>query len=266
MQEINFQFHQKNIQYFKLGTGKPIVFLHGFGEDAAIWMPHAQLLSNQYLLIVPNIPGTGKSDLTPSISLYEIADCIKAILDYEHIQKITLIGHSMGGYVTLHFAEKYPQILNGMGLYHSSAFADTNEKKENRKKGIDFIKKNGSAKFLESIAENLFSTFTKEKRKKIITDYIINIPLFSNEAVIAYYNAMINRTEKTSVLNNSSIPTLFIVGKEDKAVPVSDTMQQLHLPNTSFITILDKVGHMGMLESFSTCHHSLTEFIQYCNP
>ena len=266
MQEINFQFHQKNIQYFKLGTGKPIVFLHGFGEDATIWMPHVQLLSNQYQLILPNFPGTGKSDIMASISMYDLADSIKAILDDEHIEKTTLIGHSMGGYVTLHFAEKYPQMLNGMGLYHSSAFADTDEKKEIRQKGIAFIKKNGATKFLNSITENLFSTFTKENHTKIITDFIINTPIFSNEAVIAYYQAMINRTEKTGVLNNSSIPTLFIVGKEDKAVPVSDTLQQLHLPNTSFITILDKVGHMGMLESFTTCHHSLTQFIHYCNP
>ncbi|TXH22274.1 MAG: alpha/beta hydrolase [Chitinophagaceae bacterium] len=266
MQENNIPFLEGNLQYFKIGTGAPIVLVHGFGEDASLWNQHAALLSDQYQLIIPNLPGTGESSTFSDLSIYTLAESIKTIIDVEQIDQVTVIGHSMGGYTTLHFAERYPQNLNGMGLYHSSAFADTTEKIEIRKKGIEFIKKNGAKKFLDSIAENLFSNYTKENNRPIINNYIAQTPYFTDDAVINYYHAMINRTEKTAVLNNSSIPTLFIVGKEDKAVPVSDTMQQIHLPNTSFITILNHVGHLGMYESFERCHQSLVQFLNYCNP
>ena len=109
------------------------------------------------MLIVPDLPGAGKSDMIDDMSMEGMAEMLKAIIDKEKISSFVLIGHSMGGYITLAFAEKYPQYLIKFGLFHSTAYADNEEKKAIRRKGIDFIKEHGAFEFLKNTTPNLFS-------------------------------------------------------------------------------------------------------------
>jgi pimeloyl-ACP methyl ester carboxylesterase len=68
---------------------------------------------------------------------HDYADCIHALLRHENISSCIMLGHSMGGYITLAFAEKYPLLLTGLGLIHSTAFADSEEKKKNRARALN---------------------------------------------------------------------------------------------------------------------------------
>ncbi|HQY10828.1 MAG TPA: alpha/beta hydrolase, partial [Ferruginibacter sp.] len=247
------------------GKGKPVVLIHGFGEDGNIWDKQVDFLQNQFQLIVPDLPGSGKSGVISSqsaVGMEEYAEIIKAILVEEKIEKSTMLGHSLGGYITLAFAEKYPDMLSSFGLVHSTAFADSEEKKAARLKSIEFIKKYGAYDFLRTTIPGLFSKQWSQDHLPEIETLVEKGKNFSSEALIQYYQAMINRPDRTAVLKNFSKPILFIIGEQDNAVPFAQSMQQCYLPVQSHIHILRNSAHMGMLEETAATNNFLLGFLQ----
>ena len=158
----------------------------------------------------------------------------------------TLIGHSMGGYITLAFAEKYPGLLQAFSLFHSSAYADDDAKKESRKKGIEFIKNNGAISFLKNTSPNLFSDITKQVKPELVEQLIDLSRYFADEALIQYYETMMQRPDRTPVLQSFNRPVLFMIGKGDNAVPLQASLEQVHLQSVDQVKILQNSGHMGL--------------------
>jgi pimeloyl-ACP methyl ester carboxylesterase len=219
------------------------------------------------------LPGTGKSELINDMSIEGMAEVIKALIIHEvpkfpllehpdHFGKGAegvIVGHSMGGYIGLAFAEKYPELLSSLALVHSSAFADSEEKKANRLKSIEFIKKNGAFEFLKAVIADLFSeTWTASNMDKVELQ-IEKSRAFSDEATIAYYRAMIDRPDRTHVLKSFTKPILFIIGEHDKAILFEQSMQQCYLPAISHVHILRHSAHMGMLEEAEKVNEALLE-------
>ena len=245
MESKFIQYKNKNIHYTVAGKGKPVVLLHGIPVNSTVWIELTTSLQNNFFVIAPDLPGSGKSEmLDGNVSIEDYADVIKEILDSENISECTIIGHSMGGYVTLAFAENYPELLNGFGLFHSSAFADDEEKKQTRRKAIEFIKADGAYAFLKTSTPNLF---TGKEHLKEMEDIIEEGKKFSAEALIQYYYAMINRPDRTEVLKIFKNPVLFIIGEKDNVIPLQASLQQCYLPAIAHVHILD-TGHMGMIE------------------
>lgn len=250
------------ISYTITGQGTPVVLLHGFAEDREIWKYQQQELEKYCRLIIPDLPGSGRSVITEDSSIEGLADAIKALLEQEQISSCIMIGHSMGGYVTLAFAEKYPGLLKGFGLFHSTAYPDTEEKKATRLKSIEFIQKHGSYEFLKQASPNIFSEGFKEEHPEKIEALINDYKDFNPEALITYYNAMMQRPDRKQILKNSPVPVLFIIGQHDNAVPLSDSLQQSHMPASSYIYILKASGHMGMWEEPGRANQILSQFIK----
>jgi pimeloyl-ACP methyl ester carboxylesterase len=170
-----------------------------------------------------------------------------------------LAGHSMGGYISLALAGKYPDMLSSVALVHSSAFADSEEKKANRLKSIEFVKKNGAYEFLKAVIIDLFTEEWAAANQEIVDLQIEKSKDFTDEAIIAYYQAMINRPDRTHVLKNFPKPILFIIGQHDKAVPFEQSMQQCYLPNLAYIHILRNSAHMGMFEEADKLNEALLQ-------
>jgi pimeloyl-ACP methyl ester carboxylesterase len=258
-------FKGSEISYRIKGQGKSLVLLHGFAEDSAIWndLIGSKEFPTNYSIILPDIPGSGKSELLTGtdISISTYAECLKAILDKEGITECTLIGHSMGGYIALAFAEKYGSMLNRLGLFHSSAFADDEEKKAARRKAIEFIKDNGPLAFLKTSLPGLFTDGFKQNHPEVVEALIERGKSFTGEALIQYYNAMINRPDTTEVLKTFPHSILFIIGEKDIAIPFQASLKQCHLPKISDVNILSDVGHMGMLEATDKCACIITTFL-----
>ena len=262
-------FQNKKIFYRVEGKGKPVVLLHGFGEDSNVWNEQVKALKENYCVIIPDLPGSGQSEiLNGNCTLNDYAEVVKAIADEvvfknekENIDQFCLIGHSMGGYITLAFAEKYPEVLNSFGLFHSSTYADDEAKISTRKKGIDFIKKNGAEAFLKASIPNLFSEQTKKEHPELISQLFDIAKTISPAALIQYYEAMILRPDRTSVLQSFTKPILFIIGKHDSAVPLEVSLQQCYLPAISSVHILQHSGHMGMWEEEKLSTSYLEKFL-----
>src|SRR5687768_9031756 len=125
----------KKIFYRLYGNGKPVMLVHGFGETGDVWKSQVSFLKGSFKLIVPDLPGSGQSEMTDDMSMEGMAEILKQILDKEKITGVSMIGHSMGGYIMLAFSKKYSQYLTAIGLFHSTAYADSEEKKAVRKKG-----------------------------------------------------------------------------------------------------------------------------------
>ena len=256
MELKTFTYQSSQIFYRTVGNGKPVILIHGFAEDGDVWKNQIEFLKNNFYLIIPDLPGTGKSELINDMSIEGMSESIKALIDFElkfPLQGaegvgVSVFGHSMGGYISLALAEKYPGMLSSIALVHSSAFADSEEKKVNRLKSIEFVKKNGAYEFLKAVIIDLFTEGWAAANTEIVDGQIEKSKDFTDEAIIAWYQAMINRPDRTHVLKSFPKPILFIIGEHDKAVPFEQSMQQCYLPAVSYIHILRNSAHMGMFE------------------
>ncbi|TMI74221.1 MAG: alpha/beta hydrolase [Bacteroidetes bacterium] len=255
----------KKIFYRLYGQGNPVMLVHGFGEIGDVWLNQVDALQDKYRLIVPDLPGSGRSEMISDMSVEGMAEILKMVINEEtgdpRQAQVSVIGHSMGGYVTLALVEKYGETLNSFGLFHSTAFPDSDEKKAARRKGIEFIRENGAFEFLKTTSPNLFSAKTKEERASMVDQFIESLKDFSPEALIAYYEAMINRPDRVSVLKNFKKDILFVMGEYDTAVPMADGLKQCHLPQISHVHILHESGHMGMMEEAAKSNQVLEEFL-----
>ncbi|MCK7559644.1 alpha/beta hydrolase [Chitinophaga sedimenti] len=211
------------------GKGKVVVLIHGFGEDGSVWEHQQAYLSNYCRVIVPDLPGSGKSPLA-DVSMEAMAGFIHAILLQEKVVQVTMIGHSMGGYVTLAFADKHPEMLEGFGLFHSTAKPDTDEKKEGRRKSIRMIEQYGAEAFVRQTLPNMFSNAFREAQPQRVDEYIRRGLQAEAASLVAYYEAMIQRPDRTAVLKDTKVPVLFIIGKDDTAVPPDSVLPQVTVP------------------------------------
>jgi pimeloyl-ACP methyl ester carboxylesterase len=259
--------HSGHIQlhYRLAGEGMPLLFVHSFGVDGNTWQNQIDYFKDKYKLIIPDLPGSGKSvmDHEPW-TIDRFADILKLIFDEESIEDCTMIGHSIGGYITLAFEDKFPGYLSGFGLFHSTAFADSEEKKQQRIRGIEFIKEYGPQLFLKQTLPGLFTEQFRKQNAAVISALLEAAKSFSAESLIAYYEAMMNRPDRSDVLKQSVKPVLLIMGEEDKAVPLADSLQQCSFAERSLIKILPQVVHMGMLEAKDECNKTLGDFMALC--
>lgn len=242
----------------------PVLLLHGFAEDGRIWDEIAVPVSRHCRLLIPDLPGSGRSALLreePSVDA--LADSIKEFVDELGLETCVLIGHSMGGYVSLAFAEKYPGRLKAFGFFHSTATADSEEKRSARRKSIDFIRQHGPAPFIRQSTPNLFAAETRDQRPSLVEDTIRKYSGFSPESLIYYYEAMIRRPDRVRVLREFTGPVLFIMGAADPVVPYEQALKQCHEPMISVIHTLPHSGHMGMLEEPGRGGELLESFINF---
>ncbi|MEP6749256.1 MAG: alpha/beta hydrolase [Bacteroidota bacterium] len=269
MTEKYISIRNKKIHYKVAGEGMPVVLIHGFAEDSDVWRYQQDALLKKCLLIIPDLPGSGKSDMIEDMRMEGLADAVKQILDQEFAEQKELnvtgaimIGHSMGGYITLAFAEQYPDMLKAIGLFHSTAFADSEDKKATRRRGITFIQTNGSYEFIKQSTPNLFTENYRIKNNMILAEMIARYSSFDPLALTAYYEAMILRPDRTAVLQFINKPVLFIIGKKDKAISFEDSMKQCHLPDMASVQILENAAHMGMWEAQEKSTQILLSFLQ----
>jgi pimeloyl-ACP methyl ester carboxylesterase len=254
------------LSYNDNGQGKTVVLIHGFCESKELWKDFEVLLSKKYRVISPDLPGFGESPLNNSdFGVEYYADVIYGLLQELHVSECTMIGHSLGGYVTLAFAEKHPSLLNGFGLFHSTAFPDSEEKKVGRNKTIQFLWKHGVKMFAQSFVSPLFYQANREKLKKEIEFMTSIASAPSLNGVVEASKAMRDRKDRTAVLKNAHVPVLFIVGKEDSVVPLEKNLEQCALAKDCHVYFLSDASHMGMFERKNETIKIVEGFISFLN-
>ncbi|HXH18482.1 MAG TPA: alpha/beta hydrolase [Chitinophagales bacterium] len=239
-----------------------LILIHGFCEDGSVWDIFRENLSRRFQVIVPDLPGYRNSSMTKQeLTMEWLADYIKAIIDKEKIQQPVIIGHSMGGYIALALAEKFPDVPGKIGLFHSHCFADDDEKKKNRQKAMEFVMKNGTADFVNELYDKLFGEKFLKQNKEAVDKLKAAAKKYPAETIAANLKAMMNRPDRAHVLKSFRRPVLFILGKQDNAIPYTKSLEQCSFPEISEVHILDDAGHMGMLEAPKKTLEMVREFV-----
>jgi pimeloyl-ACP methyl ester carboxylesterase len=264
MKSEAFVYRDTLVSFRQLGSGRPVLLLHGFGEDSRIFDDLLAEWTKNALLVVPDLPGSGKSGFDQAVCshLGEMGQCMQALMQHLGFSTYGVLGHSMGGYIALAMAEAFPGCMEKMGLLHSTAFADSEAKKETRQQSVEFIGQHGPAAFLATAIPGLFApSFAKGFPEKV-NQLIAQGSSFSADALMAYTRAMMTRPDRSALLKMTGIPTLFVMGTEDKAAPMQDVLQQSHLPAHSLVRILRGIGHMGMLEDPEAFSAAVISFLK----
>jgi pimeloyl-ACP methyl ester carboxylesterase len=239
------------IRYSDSGKGRVVVLLHGFLESLEIWFGNgfAQELSKHYRIVAIDLPGHGKSDCVGYVHRMErMAKVVKCVMDQLGLRRYTLIGHSMGGYVSLAFAEKYPEHVTGLCLFHSTAYADSEAKRIDRERAIRLVKK-APLKYTNALVTNLFALANVRYMQEEIRWMRKIASRTKVQGVVACLEGMKIRKDRTAILRYGKFPMLIIAGTRDNVLPY-DTLQQLAGVNSKIkLLTLEKTGHVGFLEA-----------------
>jgi pimeloyl-ACP methyl ester carboxylesterase len=237
------------IAYRQCGQGPTVLFIHGFCENKDLWLAFEKHLSAAYQTIAIDLPGFGESrDNAHYRSVEEMAREVEILLEELQIERCVVIGHSLGGYVALALADLYPHLINGLCLFHSTAYADSEEKKRTRDKTALFIEKNGLKPFLENFVPSVFYDGRKQELASATEAYFEMTRQTPVITAVAVTKAMRDRPDRSHVLAEAKYPVLFIVGKDDTAVPLESSREQFFLPSHGTVHLLARTAHMGMIE------------------
>ncbi|GEN76819.1 alpha/beta fold hydrolase [Chryseobacterium hagamense] len=241
------------LNFEKKGNGKEtLVLLHGFMENLSIWNDMEPHLSEDFSLVKIDLPGHGQSEIIAEVQTMELmAEEVKKVLDDQNLNKVHLLGHSMGGYVSLAFAEKYPDSLKSLTLFFSTYFPDDAEKKEQRIKSYRIIK-DAFAHYARAGVPNLFNPNEKDILEGKTETALETALSTNNLGALASAKGMVERTDKRHILENLDAKILILAGKHDNAVKTGVMIR--NLPDRTNIKsyILD-CGHNGHWEKPAIC-------------
>ena len=229
------------------GKGETIVLLHGFLESSTIWKNVVSAFKETHQIIAIDLLGHGKTEKLGYIhSMETMAETVHAVLSELKVEKASIIGHSMGGYVALAFAEKFPQRLEKLVLLNSSTVADSEERKENRDRAKRLVKQNKQA-FISMAIKNLFTDENRNALRTEINALVEEAVQLPEEYIIASVEGLKNRKDRTEILQQYSGEKIIIAGKNDPVVPFKEIEAIAEKTYSTFISFED--GHMSYLEN-----------------
>jgi len=253
-------YKNTKISYSDTGKGNAIVLLHGFLENQTMWQDLVPELNKKHRVITIDLLGHGESDCLGYVhSMEENAEVVKAVLSKLRIRKAIFIGHSMGGYVALAFAEMFPVMVKGLVLLNSTSKGDSDERKANRDRAIKAVKKEYTTFVRLSIA-NLFS---EENREKMIAEIekvkleALKTPL---QGIVASLEGMKIRKDRENIISSATFPIVLILGKKDPVLNYEDNLKQIEDAKVKLVTFPD--GHMSHIENKNELKNVLLEFIK----
>ncbi len=260
MQEKTFLYKNINISYTDSGKGNAIVLLHGFLENKSMWQDIIPVLTKKNRVITVDLLGHGKTDnLSYVHSMKDQAEMLKSVLDSLHLRRYYIIGHSLGGYISLAFAELYPKNIKGICLMNSTAKADSLERKLNRDRAIAMVKRNKNT-FIKMAIPNLFTEESRINFKNEI-DFVKTEALKTSvQGVIASLEGMKNRKDRTFILHNKVFKKMLIIGKKDPLLNQKELINQVKNTNTEIVKLSN--GHMSHIENKKELITTLLNFVK----
>lgn len=254
----NFQ-----LSYDDVGEGSvPVIFLHGFPFDKTMWYDQLDFLKFSYRLISCDIRGFGKStDEESTLSIDLFTDDLIKFMDKLGIDKAIICGLSMGGYIALNAIKRFPNRFDALILCDTQCIADTTEVKEKRYKTIDEIEGGGVTNFNEGFIESVFHKDSITNNKELVGQ--VRSVVFANSEHIIKQGlvALAERSETCSILNEISVPTLIICGREDEVTPLAQSESMNEAINDSELRVIDHAGHLSNLEQPHEFNQHLSDFL-----
>jgi pimeloyl-ACP methyl ester carboxylesterase len=253
-------YKNTKISYSDTGKGNAVVLLHGFLENQTMWQNLVPELSKKNHVITLDLLGHGETECLGYVhSMEDNADIVKAVLSRLRIRKAIFVGHSMGGYVALAFAELFPAMVKGLVLQNSTAKADSEERKANRDRAIKAVKQDYTT-FVRLSISNLFSEENREKMTdeiEKVKNAALKTPL---QGIVASLEGMKIRKDREPILHSATFPMLLILGKKDGVLNYNDNLKQIENTKVKLVTFPD--GHMSHIENREELSKVFLDFLK----
>lgn len=241
-----------------------LVLLHGFLQNLDVWTPYTLHLMKSMRVITIDLPGHGFTQCFSDVhSMDFMAKMVKTVLQEVGVLKCVMVGHSMGGYVALAFADLFPYSLCGLGLLHAHALADSDAKKEERCKVCQEVQTNRPG-YIVRFVPSLFDNSRRMGLAQEIKDLQDQCLETSTEAIVAAQKGMMMRPSRIGILGRLDIPVMSVFGKNDPRISVELALSQAMEPKQSEILLLDKVAHMSFVEESDYVRQRLLNFVNTC--
>ncbi len=252
-------YRGSRIAFKTTGKGRAIVLIHGFLGSQKIWDEYAMRLSKNFRIITIDLPGHGESESLGYIHEMELlADLVKFLLKTINVRKAVLVGHSLGGYISLAFAEKYPDSVLGLIMVNSTAKGDSKEKIKGRNQLINLLKK-GSDRPLELLVPSFFNVLS-QKTRWFRLRYLNMAKKANKSGVVSTLECMKIRKEREIVLKFAPFPYLYLIGKEDKIFNYKELINESQLNEKGSYSIFENSSHMIFWEEKEKCFKRIKDF------
>jgi pimeloyl-ACP methyl ester carboxylesterase len=256
----SISYKNTKISYSDMGKGNVIVLLHGYLENITMWDFYQIDLAKKNRIIAIDLLGHGQSECLGYIhTMEDQADVIQVLLNELKIERAAFVGHSMGGYVALAFAELHPERINGLVLLNSTSYEDSTERKANRSRAIKAVKKD----YVTCVRMSIANLFSEDKREELVDEIeavklqALKTPL---QGIIAAQEGMKIRKDRTMILKTASFPILLVLGKKDPVLNYEDNRKQMEGTAVRLVTFPD--GHMSHIENKEDLKEALLSFIE----
>ena len=253
-------YKNTKISFTDDGKGTAVVLLHGFLENKTMWDKYVSALSKNHRVITIDLLGHGETECLGYVhTMEDQADMIFAVLISLRIRKIVLVGHSMGGYVALAFAELYPDNVKGLFLLNSTSRADSDERKINRDRAIKAVKQNYT-NFVRISITNLFSEDNREVFAKEIEKVKLEALKTPLQGIVASLEGMKIRKDREVLLHFAPYPIQLVLGEKDGVLIYPETIDQIEGTKVELTTFPD--GHMSHIENEAELKKVLSDFLK----
>jgi len=250
------EYQSVDLVYEEHGRGTPVVLLHGFPFDRSIWQPIVPRLEKRARLILPDLRGHGQSPAPDGVyTMREMAEDVVRLFDRLEIERAVLVGHSMGGYVSMAFAHAYPSRLAGLGLVATQAGADSSERRQARLKLASSVKRRG----LKPVVTGMIEKLTPQAD---LTQPLFDLMMRANPVgVLGALRGMAERPDMVGVLSDICVPAVVIAGGNDQILHIEAMKTMAQLLPKGWLVEIPEGGHMLMMEAPDKVAEALDQLI-----
>lgn len=243
---------RSNVHYEDLGDARPgvpaLVLLHGFPLDGRVWMSVAEQLKSKTRVIVPDLPGFGRSSVSGEFSIESLADDVETIAARLRTGPFVVAGLSMGGYIALALSEHSGSMLRGLILTNTRSSADDEAGKQKRNSMIEIVKARGTPAIVDLMLPNALEPDAAQKKGEVVRQLksiMLDCPPRTIEMALG---AMRDRSDYTEHLSKLTIPVLVVHGSADMIMPVHIAQKMAERARNGTFAPIPNAGHISTME------------------
>jgi pimeloyl-ACP methyl ester carboxylesterase len=249
------------IGYDDVGTGIPVVLIHGFPHHRGLWSSQVSALVDRARCIAPDLRGFGETSAIAPYTVDQYADDVLVLLESSRIERAVIVGLSMGGYVAFAFWRRHRARVRGLVLADTKAGADSAEGKQKRMDMMALARERGSVAVADAMMPGMVGKSTREKSPEIVEAVYRMLSMAPTAGILGALEAMMNRPDSTETLPTIDVPTLIIVGEEDALTPPKESEAMRSAIRGSRLEVLAGAGHLTNMERPAAFNHVLSEFL-----
>ncbi|MBQ8863972.1 MAG: alpha/beta hydrolase [Rikenellaceae bacterium] len=241
---------------------KTVVLLHGYLESLNVWDELTDLIKKQVRVIALDLPGHGVSEVVGEVHTMDfLADVVADVLRQQEVERATIVGHSMGGYVAVAMLERHPEMVEGIVMMHSTPYADSEEKRTNREREIKLIQSGKKDTLAALTPQQGFASDNVKYFRADIEGLAEQIYLTDDEGICALLRGMMERPDRSKVLSQSKCPKLLVYGAKDNYISREVAERVIAENPDAQVVWLENSGHMGFIEQEDDAAQALIDFV-----